>query len=104
MVAQRFKKARNENFIEVDRLWGNALMQDVPPQGLVLLATGRISSEMLGKAAKMGLPIVVSRTSPTSRSVELARAWNITVVGYARRDRLRVYTGAYRVRAIPAAS
>jgi FdhD protein len=82
----------------VDRLWGKALKQNVPTQSLILLATGRISSEMLGKAAKMGVPIVVSRTSPTSLSVELARAWNITVVGYARRDRLRVYSAAYRVR------
>jgi FdhD protein len=82
----------------VDRLWGKALKQNLSTQGLILLATGRISSEMLGKAARMGVPIVVSRTSPTSLSVELARAWNITVVGYARRDRLRVYTAAYRVR------
>jgi FdhD protein len=52
---------------------------------------------MLGKAAKMGVPIVVSRTSPTSLSIRLARAWNITVVGYARRDRLRVYSAPERL-------
>ncbi len=52
---------------------------------------------MLGKAAKMGLPIVASRTSPTSLSVKLGRAWNITVVGYVRRDSLRAYSAPERL-------
>lgn len=81
----------------IDRLWGKALKQDLPTEGLILLATGRISSEMLGKAAKMGVPIVASRTSPTSLSVALGRAWNITVVGYVRRNSLRVYSAPERV-------
>lgn len=82
----------------IDRLWGRALKQGVDPAGLILLATGRISSEMLGKAAKMGVPIVASRTSPTSLSVRLGRAWNLTVVGYVRRDTLRVYSAGQRLR------
>jgi len=81
----------------LDRLLGQALLQGVATEGLILLATGRISSEMLGKAAKMGVPIVASRTSPTSLSIRLAQAWNITVVGYARRDRLRVYSAPERL-------
>ena len=63
---------------------------------VVLLATGRISSEMLAKAAKMEVPIVASRTSATSLSIALARAWNITVIGYVRRNSLRVYTAPQR--------
>jgi FdhD protein len=81
----------------IDRLWGKALKQNISTEGNILLATGRISSEMLGKAAKMGVPIVVSRTSATSLSVELGRAWNIAVVGYARRNSLRVYTAPQRI-------
>jgi FdhD protein len=46
----------------------------------------------------MGVPLVVSRTSPTSLSIRLARAWNITVVGYTRQDRLRVYSAPERLR------
>lgn len=56
-----------------------------------MLTTGRISSEMLRKAAGMGVPIVVSRTSPTSLSVQLAHEWNVTLVGYAQGRRLRIY-------------
>jgi FdhD protein len=83
----------------IDRLWGKALQQGISTRGLVLFATGRISSEMLSKAAKMEVPIVISRTSATSLSVNLALAWNITVIGYVRRNSLRVYTSPERIAA-----
>lgn len=81
----------------IDRLWGKALKQGLKTEGLILLASGRISSEMLNKAAKMQVPIVISRTSPTSLSVELGRAWNITMLGYARGNSFRIYTAPERV-------
>ncbi len=63
----------------------------------ILLTSGRISSEMVSKAARMGAPIVISRTSPTSLSVQLARAWGVTLIGYIRRRSFRVYAGEERV-------
>lgn len=81
----------------LDRLWGKAMKQGIATEGRILLATGRISSEMLSKAARMGVPIVASRTSPTSLSVKLGRAWNITVIGYVRRNSLRVYAAPERI-------
>lgn len=81
----------------IDRLWGQALQRGINPEGWILLASGRISSEMLNKAAKMKIPIIISRTSPTSLSVELGRAWNITVVGYARGNSFRVYSASERI-------
>lgn len=81
----------------VDRIGGKAWKQGLDTAGQFLLSTGRISSEMLHKAARLGIPVVASRTSPTSLSVALAEAWNITVVGYLRRDRLRVYSAPQRV-------
>lgn len=81
----------------VDRLRGKCLLQELPTEGRVLLSTGRISSEMLNKAARMRVPVVASRTSPTSLSVVLAQAWNITLVGYVRRDSLNVYAGHARI-------
>jgi FdhD protein len=81
----------------IDKLWGRCLIERIPTQDRVLLSTGRISSEMLHKAAHMGVPIVASRTSPTSLSVALANAWNITLAGYVRRDSLNVYTGQERI-------
>lgn len=81
----------------IDRLWGQALRQNLETEGLILLASGRISSEMINKAAKMKIPLIISRTSPTSLSVELARAWNITLIGYARGNTFRVYAAPERV-------
>ena len=77
----------------VDKLKGEALLRDLPTIDRVLLSTGRISSEMLLKAARMGVPVVASRTSPTEMAVALAEQLGITVVGYVRPDSLNLYTG-----------
>jgi FdhD protein len=66
-------------------------------QGRVLLSSGRISSEMINKARRLQTPIVCSRTSPTSLSVALAEAWNMTIVAYVRNKRMRIYTHPERI-------
>lgn len=81
----------------LDKLAGAALLQGISTPGHILLSSGRISSEMINKARRMATPIVCSRTSPTSLSVALAEAWNITIVAYLRQDRMRVYTHPERV-------
>ena len=81
----------------VDKVAGQALLDDLEMRDLILLTSGRISSEMLGKARRMGVPIVASRTAPTSITVELAEAWNICVIGYVRQGGMRVYTCGWRL-------
>ncbi len=82
----------------LDKLRGDCLMRSIQTRDCVLISTGRISSEMITKAAKMQVPIVVSRTSPTHLAVQLARAWNIALVGYAHGGQMQVYTGMERIR------
>ena len=41
----------------IDKLWGHAMRRDINPSGCLIVTTGRISSEMVGKAAKMGVQI-----------------------------------------------
>jgi FdhD protein len=77
----------------VDKVCGEALLQGVATRDRVLLHTGRVSSEMLLKGARMGTPLVVSRTSPTEMAVSLAEQLGITVVGYIRHDAFNVYAG-----------
>ncbi len=72
-------------------------MEKVPTQNRILLSSGRISSEMINKARRLGCPIVCSRTSPTSLSVKLAEAWNMTIIAYLRQDRMRIYTHPERI-------
>ncbi|MEI2688839.1 MAG: formate dehydrogenase accessory sulfurtransferase FdhD [Anaerolineae bacterium] len=81
----------------VDKLWGYCLQHGIDPAGQILLATGRISSEMLNKAAKMGVPVVASRTSPTSLSVRLAQEWNILLIGYVRGRSFNSYASQWRL-------
>ncbi len=81
----------------LDKIAGRCLLDRIVISESVLLTTGRISSEMLRKAARMGAPIVISRTSPTSLSIELAEQLGITLIGYARRDGFSVYTYPERI-------
>jgi FdhD protein len=81
----------------IDKLTGACLVKGIDTQGRILLATGRVSSEMLRKGALMGCPIIASRNSPTSMSVSMAQAWNITLAGYVRRDTFRVYAHPERL-------
>ncbi|MDF1501085.1 MAG: formate dehydrogenase accessory sulfurtransferase FdhD [Anaerolineales bacterium] len=81
----------------VDKLLGICLQAGIETQGGVLLVTGRISSEMLMKSVSMGCPVVASRNSPTSLSVELARKFGVTLIGYVRRNTMRVYAHPERL-------
>jgi FdhD protein len=77
----------------VDKVKGEALLKGIPTVDRILLSTGRVSSEMLLKAARMSVPVVASRTSPTEMAVGLAEQLGITVIGYLRPDSLNLYAG-----------
>ena len=81
----------------LDSLAGAALLRSMKTEGRILLSSGRISSEMINKARRLQTPIVCSRTSPTSLSVALAEAWNMTIVAYIRNKRMRIYTHPERI-------
>ena len=81
----------------LDKITGSCLRQGRKTRDKVLLTSGRVSSEMVSKVAHMGVPLIVSRTSPTTLSIDLAQAWGITLVGYTRRRSFRVYAGAERI-------
>jgi FdhD protein len=81
----------------LDKLAGLCLINNMWPETRVLITTGRISSEMLQKAARLQASTLISRTSPSSLSIELAERYGITLIGYARRDRFNVYSNPHRV-------
>ncbi len=82
----------------LDKIRGDCALRGLETRDGLLATTGRVSSEMLNKAARMGCPIVVSRTSPTTLSVQMARAWNITLAGYARGNRMTIYSSNERIK------
>ena len=81
----------------LDKIAGLCLMNNVWPKTRILMSTGRISSEMLQKAARLQAPILISRTSPSSLSIEMAERYGITLIGYARKHRFNVYSSGERV-------
>jgi len=81
----------------LDKLAGRMLLDGLQTRPLIVLTTGRISSEMLQKSARMGAGVVASRTSPTSQSVQMASELGIVLAGYTRRTGFIVYTHAERL-------
>jgi FdhD protein len=81
----------------VDKIIGHTLRKGLHPERLILLTTGRVSYEMLSKAAKFGFPVIGSRTAATKQAVQLAKFLNIEVIGYLRGKMATIYTSAGRV-------
>ena len=81
----------------LDKIAGIALMENLKLEERIILTTGRISSEMMQKSLRLGAAIIISRTSPSSMSVELAEKQGVTLIGYAKRHRFNVYTHVERI-------
>ena len=84
----------------VDMIVGHFFLNALSLDDKLLITTGRLTSEMLIKAAKVRIPIVVSRNTATSLAVELAKNLNITLIGYARAGKFTVYSGAERIKKV----
>jgi FdhD protein len=82
----------------LDKIAGALLRLEPVLPHKILITTGRISSEMLQKAARLQVEILISRTSPSSLSIQLAERMGVTLIGYARRNRFNVYAHAERIR------
>jgi FdhD protein len=88
----------------LDKVAGMCLARHIPMHEAMLLTSGRISIEMLGKAARMRVPLIATLNSPTQLAVEMARQWRITLIGYARGAKMHIYTGWQRVNCEPIAA
>ncbi len=82
----------------MDKVVGRALLDGLLPlHGRVLCVSGRLSFELVQKAAVAGAPVLVGVGAPTSLAVELAADRGMTLCGFARRGTVNVYTGEERV-------
>ena len=77
----------------IDMLCGWALLEGVDLADKILLTTGRVSSEIVSKAWRMGVPVIISHSAATSRAVMMAESLGIVVVGYVRGGKFIVYAG-----------
>jgi FdhD protein len=77
----------------VDMIVGECFLNNIPTKEKILVTTGRITSEILIKAAKMQISMLISRSAATSLSLQLAETLKMAVLGYVRGGRILVYTG-----------
>ncbi len=81
----------------VDKIIGHCFLEHLSFQGKIMLASGRLSSEIVSKCSRCRIPVLVSRAAPTTLAVELAEASGMTLIGFMRGDRMNVYTGGNRI-------
>lgn len=84
----------------IDKLVGNVILENRDASAMCLLTSGRISSELVLKAARIGLGLLLSRSAPTALAVELAEGLGITLVGFIRGQRCNVYCNSWRIQGI----
>ena len=86
----------------VDKLVGWAAMRRrLPLTRSVLVVSGRVSYEIVQKAAVAGIPVLVAVSAPSSLAVETAKALDMTLAGFVRGGRANLYAGAWRVEGVP---
>ncbi len=81
----------------IDKVIGYAISKGLDPKTLILLTTGRVSYEMLSKAARLGVGLIGSRTAATKQAVQLANFLQIEIVGYLRGKIATIYTSQGKV-------
>jgi FdhD protein len=81
----------------VDKIAGWMFQERVPAHDKIFYTTGRLTSEMVIKTVRMGIPILISRSGFTAWGVELARKANLTLVGRARGKRFVALAGEDRI-------
>ncbi len=82
----------------VDKIAGYMALHGIGPEGKILYTTGRLTSEMVIKTARMGIPVLVSRSGFTAWGVELARQVGMTLIGRMKGKRFLVLAGQERLR------
>ena len=85
----------------LDKLYGYALQSGLSLEENIITFSGRLSSEVLLKVGKIGVPIVLAKSAPTALALDIAEELNITAIGFIRGSSFNVYTHPWRVNGVP---
>ena len=75
-----------------DKVVGWALKNHVPMEESMLFTSGRVSSEMIRKAVRAGIPLIASNAAPTEEAVELAESAGVVLIGAAKQKKMKIFT------------
>ena len=81
----------------VDKIAGFMFLKKISSSNKIFYTTGRLTSEMVIKTIKMGIPILISRSGFTAWGVELARGSNLTLIGRAKGKKYLALSGEHRI-------
>lgn len=81
----------------LDKLAGHCLMQGLDTRDSLLITTGRISGDMVRKAASIGASVIASYSTPTQAALNLATELKLTLLGYLNRERQQIYSVPERI-------
>lgn len=81
----------------LDKIYGYCLKNNISIGDKIIVFSGRISSEILLKVAKIGCEVILSKSAPTELALELAEQLGITTIGFIRNKSLNVYTHPKRI-------
>ncbi len=82
----------------IDKIIGWKLLNNKSSSHLrLILASGRLSSDIVAKSIRGGVPIVVSHSAPTRGAIQLAKDFGITLIGFARGSRFNIYSHEERI-------
>ena len=76
----------------LDKVIGHALINKIDCSNVFLAATGRMSSEMVTKVCRAGIPLIATKTAVTDRGIETARRYGMTIIGFVRDTGTRIHT------------
>lgn len=83
--------------VAVDKVIGAASIEGYDFSKCCISYSGRMPADMLIKVIRVGVPIIISNAAPASSGIDVARAGNITMIGFVRDNRFTVYTASERV-------
>lgn len=81
----------------VDKVVGYAVLNKISLDNTILASSGRMPYAMVKKAANAGIPIIITKSPPTDKGIQLAKEKGITLIGFARGRRFTIYTGEGRI-------
>lgn len=81
----------------LDKLYGYCIREKTPRRDKIIAFSGRLSSEVILKVAKLGVGIILSKSAPTTLGIDLAHDLGVTMIGFIRKNQLNIYSHPERV-------
>lgn len=81
----------------IDKVFGECIINGISTDDRMIVTSGRLSSEIVLKVSRRGIPVLISKSAPTSLGIRFASDLGVTLIGFVRGNRINVYANEWRV-------